>query len=210
MWCEWSVTITLKLSGYFTSFWVYGRLLQAALYSIAPAASAPQPNVSILAKQPAHYGSFSTFDVNSLRLRGKHATPRRRMQDYPRVNLTMRSPNLMETNDDKKPLRCQDSRSHVICLCHQSRAPFFSAFYLCSEALDEKRRARSTQSHKISASRPNKQSVDLLHVFKWCGRWFRHHRMTFRGLVCCTKKPWTTITYLLDFESRKEMFIIRM
>lgn len=101
-----------------------------------------------------HYGSFSTLDVNSWRLRGKHATPRRRVQDYPRVNLTTRSPKLMETNDDKKPLQCQDSRSHVICLCHQSRAPFFSAFYLYSEALDEKRRARSTQSHKISASRP--------------------------------------------------------
>lgn len=62
----------------------------------------------------------------------------------------------METNDDKKPLQCQDGRSHVICLCHQSRAPFFSAFHLYSEALDEKRRARSTQSHNVSASRPQR------------------------------------------------------
>lgn len=96
------------------------------------------------------------FDVSSWRLRGKHATPRRRVQDYPRVNLTTRSPKLMETNDDKKPLQCQDSRSHVIRLCHQSRAPFFSAFYLYLKALDEKRRAQSTQHIK----RPRPQQAE--------------------------------------------------
>lgn len=79
----------------------------------------------------------------------RHHTP-----DYSRANLTMRSLELMETNGDKKSLPSRDSGSHAIRLCHRSRAAFFSSFYLYSEASDEKRQAKSTQSEKIAPLRP--------------------------------------------------------
>lgn len=79
----------------------------------------------------------------------RHHTP-----DYSYANLTLHSLELMETNGDKKSLRSRDSHSHAIRLCHGSRAAFFSGFYLYSEALDEKRHAKSTQSQKIAPLRP--------------------------------------------------------
>lgn len=117
---------------------------------VAPASSVRRPTRPFY-RNSLYYGSLSKFDANSYRWRERRAMARNHTPDYSHANLTMRLLELMETNGDKKSLRSRDNASR---LCHRSRAAFSSTFYLYSEASDEKRHAKSTQSHKIGPLRP--------------------------------------------------------
>lgn len=79
---------------------------------------------------------------------------RRRTPHYSHTNSTTCLCELIESNGDKTSQQSGDDRARAIRLCHRGRAAFLSAFDLDSEALDERRRARSTHSHKIAPLRP--------------------------------------------------------
>lgn len=101
-----------------------------------------------------HYGSRSKFDADGLRWRERRAIARHHTLDYSHANLATRSLELMETNVDKKSLPSRDGCSHAIRLCHCGQTAFSSSSHFYSEAADEKRRAKSTQSQKIAPLRP--------------------------------------------------------
>lgn len=147
IWCERSLKITLMLSGHFTS----SSTAEGRVAFLSPPPQVCDDPLVHFNRNSLYHGSLSMFDANSYRWRERRAMARNHAPDYSHAKLDNA---FVRVNGNQWWQEVAAESGHASRLCHRSRAAFSSTFYLYSEASDEKRHAKSTQSHTIGPLRP--------------------------------------------------------